>query len=109
MTGMIALVTLEFRVSVSYILIYTWGACVCVCIILLHIFVVCFNFYNMAVCGSSVEIQVKIARGVLARGQNLHGNPMYWVYNNLEGFSFLWGDFLLFCHSPAFAFKKSSV
>lgn len=39
----------------------------------------------------------------------LHVNPMYWVYNDLEGFYFLCVVFLLFCHSSAFAFNKSSV
>ena len=73
MTGMIAVATLEFQVSISSILIYTWYiVCVCVYILYFYIYllsVLTFNFYNMTVCGGVDEIQVKIARGVLAQGQ----------------------------------------
>jgi len=68
MTGVITLVTLELQVSISDILIYTWY--MCIRIILLHTLVICFNFYGMTVCGTVDEIQVKIAGGVLAQGQN---------------------------------------
>lgn len=71
MTGMIAVATLEFQVSISSILIYTWYI-VCVCILYFYIYllsVLTFNFYNMTVCGGVDDIQVKIARGVLAQGQ----------------------------------------
>lgn len=37
----------------------------------------------------------------------LHSNPMYLVYNGLEAFAFLCVDFLLYCHSSAFDFKKA--
>lgn len=54
----------------SYILLYTWWMCVYILYFYLYwLSVLNFYFYNMSVCVVD-EIQVKIARVVLAQGQN---------------------------------------